>query len=212
MNWLAHLFLAEEPLRCRLGNLLADVIKGPARRTVDALLQRGLDCHRVIDRFTDSHPLFIHSSNQLSDRWARFRGIVMDIYYDHLLARSWSRFSNEPLPQFVRDFYAKATHSVQTLPSFAGEVLQSIIHVDRLGSYATLAGIEDALTKLSARITERVGQVIRLQDAMPELIKLDAILENDFKQFFPELIAHVKAWSESRPSLELAEVSPATSA
>ena len=210
MNWLAHLFLAEAPLRCRLGNLLADVIKGPARRTVDALLQRGLDCHRVIDRFTDSHPLFIHSSNQLSEKWARFRGIVMDIYYDHLLARSWSKFSAEPLPQYVRDFYSKATHSIQSLPGFAGEVLQSIIHVDRLGSYATLAGIEDALAKLSVRISERVGKVIRLQDAMPELIRLDSILDHDFKQFFPELIAHVKAWSESRPSLALAEIPTAS--
>ncbi len=78
---------------------------------------------------------------------------------------------------------------MQTLPQFAGEVLQSIIRVDRLGSYATLDGIEDALARLSVRISERVGKTIRLQDAMPELVAQEPALLIDFKQFFSRIIA-----------------------
>jgi acyl carrier protein phosphodiesterase len=194
MNWLAHLYLAEEPLPCRLGNLLADVIKGPARRTVNSLIQRGLACHRLIDRFTDAHQLVWQSQQQLSERWARFRGILIDIYYDHLLAKTWNEYHPQQLSEFVHDFYRLAGDCVQTLPQFAGEVLQSIIRVDRLGSYATLDGIEDAMARLSIRITERVGKTIRLQDALPELVAQESALMVDFQQFFPQLTQHIRKW------------------
>jgi acyl carrier protein phosphodiesterase len=194
MNWLAHLLLSEPPIECRLGNLLADVIKGQARKELSELYQQGLRCHREIDTFTDTHPVVQKSVARLPEKWSRFAGILIDIYYDHLLAREWARYCVGSLEQFTRDFYQAAAERLPELPPFAREVLEKIIDVDRLGSYRLIVGIQDALVKLSARITERVGRVVDLSAALEDLIACDAALAADFAEFFPDLQKHIRDW------------------
>ncbi|MGC4003619.1 MAG: ACP phosphodiesterase [Pirellulales bacterium] len=99
-------------------------------------------------------------------------------------------------------FTRTAHGTMSALPQFAGEVLQGIIRVDRLGMYATVEGIEDTLARLSLRIGERVGRVVRLQDALPDLLRAEPQLMQDFSRFFPELVAHVRTWIDGQPPLE----------
>lgn len=194
MNWLAHLLLSEPPIECRLGNVLGDVIKGPARREMGPLYQQGLRCHRAIDNFTDAHPLFHKSMARLPERWSRFAGILIDIYYDHLLARSWAKYCTVTLEQYTREFYHAAQERAAELPPFAREVFNAMVSVDRLGSYRWLGGIHDALVRLSARITERVGRLVDLSSAVEDLAACDAALAQDFFTFFPSLVEHVRDW------------------
>ncbi|MDX1962179.1 MAG: ACP phosphodiesterase [Pirellulales bacterium] len=194
MNWLAHLLLSDPPIECQMGNVLADVIKGHDRRDLGPLYKLGLRCHREIDNFTDSHPLFQLSVARLPACWSRFAGILVDIYYDHILAKNWAKYCGETLEQVTGQFYQAASERLAELPPFAREVLSSMIRVDRLGSYQWLGGIQDALTKLSARISERVGRAIDLAPAIKDLEALDAALTEDFSQFFPALVEHICQW------------------
>ena len=57
MNWLAHTFLSAPNVHFQLGNLLADVVRGPERDAMNEDFGRGAACHKAIDAFTDSHPV-----------------------------------------------------------------------------------------------------------------------------------------------------------
>ncbi len=102
MNWLAHLYLspADDP-EFRLGNLLADFIKGGARRELGESFQRGVRCHQAIDAFTDFHPVVQRSRTRIAARHGHFSGILIDVFYDHFLARNWPEFSAIALDDFV---------------------------------------------------------------------------------------------------------------
>ncbi|MCC0177441.1 DUF479 domain-containing protein [Waterburya agarophytonicola K14] len=104
MNWLAHLLLAESNPEVSLGNLLGDLIKGEAREALNPTLQRGLECHQAIDIFTDKHPLVKRSKQRISNEYRRFAGILIDVFYDYILANNWQHYSNVSLEEFTTSY------------------------------------------------------------------------------------------------------------
>jgi acyl carrier protein phosphodiesterase len=200
MNWLAHVYLSEPGAECRLGNLLADLVKGKARQAMSAAFLRGVACHQAVDAFTDFHPLVHRSRARLAPRWGRVGGILVDVFYDHFLARDWPRYSPVPLAEFTAGVYADLRSIQADLPAEARAGLERLIAEDRLGSYRTVAGIEDALRRVSARLAARTGRDFALGRAVVELTANDAGLAGDFAAFFPELCAHVERWRAAKPS------------
>src|SRR4026208_598678 len=106
MNWLAHLYLSEPTPAFRIGNLLPDLV--PASELVDLPgdFRRGVEQHRRIDAFTDSHPIVRRSMNRVSPPFRRFAGVLVDVFYDHILAREWNSFSSGPLSEFAQEVYS----------------------------------------------------------------------------------------------------------
>jgi acyl carrier protein phosphodiesterase len=119
MNWLAHVFLSEPDVEHRLGNLLADLVKGRDRLGMSAGFLRGTKTHQAIDAFTDSHPVAGRSRARISDEHGRFAGILVDVFYDHLLAVSWGRYCPQPLEEFTAEFYAAIGDRRLALPDEA---------------------------------------------------------------------------------------------
>ncbi len=191
MNWLAHVFLSDGEIDLRLGNLLADLVKGPDRTGMTLPFQRGMRQHQLIDIFTDSHPIVIRSRGRISSRYRRVAGILVDVFYDHFLAISWDRYSTVPLDLFLTSLYANIRASQMKLPPFAEAVLARICLEDWLGSYRHVAGIESALHRLSRRLERRVGTGFGLSSAISELESNFEGLKSDFAEFFPLLQAHV---------------------
>jgi acyl carrier protein phosphodiesterase len=60
-----------------------------------------------------------------------------------------------------------------------------------LTSYQHLSGVENALGRIDDRIKARMGDKIKLVDAMAILEREYSNLETDFNLFFPELQHHV---------------------
>jgi acyl carrier protein phosphodiesterase len=197
MNWLAHVFLSEPDAECRLGNLLADRIKGKARRGLPAGVLRGMACHQAIDAFTDFHPLVHHSKRRIRDEYDRYAGILVDVFYDHVLAREWSRYADVPLEQFTAEVYDSLRAGAATLPEELRAALERMAAEDWLGSYRHVAGIEATLRRLSARIAARLRRPVALEDAVAELTAHYDGLAEDFAGFFPELRAHITRWQGS---------------
>ena len=100
MNWLAHAFLSSADTDFRLGNLLADIVKGSDLDGMPPEFLAGVRCHRAIDSFTDSHPVPRRSRVRIAGEWGRFSGILIDVFYDHFLAVNWDRYADVPLPAF----------------------------------------------------------------------------------------------------------------
>ena len=83
MNWLAHLFLSEPSAAFRIGNLLPDLARPSELSGLSTEFIRGMEQHRLIDAFTDSHPVVRRSIARVGPEFRRFGGIFVDIYFDH---------------------------------------------------------------------------------------------------------------------------------
>jgi acyl carrier protein phosphodiesterase len=196
MNWLAHLFLAQPTVESRLGNLLGDLVKGRERDCLNADLQLGLQCHLAIDRFTDRHIIVKRSKQRISQQYRRFAGISIDVFFDHFLATNWERYSNISLKQFTTTIYESFQEYLNryTLPEYARKVIQRAIAEDWLGSYYYLSGVENTLKRISWKLTRRRNKLYDLTPIIVELQQNYAELEEDFLNFFPELMLHIDEW------------------
>ena len=191
MNWLAHVFLSEPSVEFQLGNLLADVVRGPRRDAMSAEFVRGAVCHKAIDAFTDAHPSVKRSRARLNSEHRRFSGVLVDVFYDYYLARDWQRYSGIALDAYTATFYASAERHLMDLPPDARTMLERIIRYDLLGSYARVDGVERALRRISSYLNARWGREFALDRGVRDLLAHEAEFAADFQEFFPSLQAHV---------------------
>src|SRR5688572_11794852 len=105
MNYLAHALLSHQSAEAILGALLGDFVKGPVGAEYPPAVRDAIHLHRLIDRYTDSHPVVLSSRRLVSDARRRFAPIMIDMFYDHFLARHWSDYCDTPLRQFARQVY-----------------------------------------------------------------------------------------------------------
>jgi len=193
LNWLAHVFLSEEDVEQRLGNLLADLVRGADRTAMSAGFLLGVRRHRAIDSYTDAHAVVRRSRMRIGAEHRRFSGVLVDVFYDYFLATNWLRYSSQTLQDFTSDFYADVRAHPLELPDAARTTLDRIIRYDLLGAYRTLDGVEQSLRRLSRGLTARWRREFTLERAVADLRTHEAELADDFAAFFPALQAHVAA-------------------
>jgi acyl carrier protein phosphodiesterase len=191
VNWLAHVLLSEDHIEFRMGNLLADLVKGRERKAMPVEFLRGVKQHQKIDAFTDSHPIVHKSISRIHDEYRRFAGILVDVFYDHFLALHWDRYVPVPLEAFTAGLYADIQAYPIALSNDVQWAVDRLIADDRLSLYQHIHGIEDTLQRISARIASRVGRDFALQGAITQLTENYDELADDFARFFPLLQAHV---------------------
>jgi acyl carrier protein phosphodiesterase len=191
VNWLAHVFLSEPNVEFQLGNLLADVVRGPRREAMSAEFVRGAACHKAIDAFTDAHPIVRRSRARIGSEHRRFSGVLVDVFYDYFLARDWQRYSAVALDAYTAAFYSSAGQHRMGLPTDARTMLERIIRYDLLASYARLEGVERALGRISSYLTSRWGKRFNLDQGVRDLLAHEAEFAADFHEFFPLLQDHV---------------------
>lgn len=171
------------------GGIVADYLKQPQVLLLPADVQEGVRLHRSIDSYTDSHIVVRRSIGRLSANWQWFSGIIVDIYYDHILARDWTRYSAEPLKSFTQRAYRVFEDLMPLVPDDAAANIRRLIETDRLMMYTSADGIEDTLARVSDRIEARMPKhARRLEGAMPDLLANVAGLSADFHLFYPELM------------------------
>jgi acyl carrier protein phosphodiesterase len=194
MNWLAHILLSEPTVDNRLGNLLGDLVKGKDLDILNRELRRGVDLHYTIDKFTDSHPIIRISKQRIDKEYSKFAGILIDVFYDHLLVKSWELYSSITFANFTAEIYDSFQKYPGEIPKSAREIIAQMINGDWLSSYRDLAGVENGLKRIDFRIQARMGARIKLVDAMPILEREYSNLDRDFNLFFPELQHYSQDW------------------
>jgi acyl carrier protein phosphodiesterase len=180
MNYLFHLYLSGDDPDIVTGNFMGDFVKGLLGDRYPPRLRRGIELHRRIDSFAQSQPVFTRSRLRLGREFGLYRGIMVDLYYDHFLAATWSDWSSEPLP----DYLHRMRLIVERNRSFLPERLQEIVPVifeDLLPSYREAEGVGRALSRMS----KRVKRENPLAGGGGELIKHYEALHEDFRDFLP---------------------------
>jgi acyl carrier protein phosphodiesterase len=189
MNWLAHLLLSKPDIDSRLGNLLADLVKGVERENLNDKIKEGIRYHQYTDAVTDSHAIVQRSKNRISSSYRRFAGILIDGFYDHFLAKNWQIYCNQSLDNFTAEIYTSFLAYPEPLPNYASQVIKQMAKEDWLGRYRNIEGIEYLLARLSNRFSQRRKSKtdIHLEPAIHELTNNYIDLEKDFLEFFPIL-------------------------
>lgn len=183
VNYLAHLYLAGDDDAEISGALLGDFVKGRLENlSLPPAIIDGIRLHRSIDSYTDAHPLVIQSRQRLQNR-RRVAGIIVDIIYDHFLARHWQAFAVEALDSFCQDRYERLLVHLPSYPPRLQAIVPHMAERDWLGSYAELDNVALALE----RIGRRLSQPDMLSGVHSDLQRHYSGLEQDFMDFFPEL-------------------------
>ena len=184
MNFLAHIYLSGDDDFVKIGNFMADSIRGSQYLDYPNSLQKGILLHRHIDSFTDAHPIYRKSKHRLHEKYGHYSGVIMDIAYDHFLAKNWSKYSNEKLEDYAADFYQLMQDNYEILTERTKGMLPYMIGRNWLVSYATIAGLEMILFQMDYKTKHRA----HMQEAIVEIQDFYTELESEFFQFFEELV------------------------
>jgi acyl carrier protein phosphodiesterase len=151
MNFLAHALLAGDKPALIVGGVVGDWIKGILPGTLPDDLAQGVALHRAIDNFVESHPAFNRSRSRVSPERRRYAGVLVDVFYDHLLARNWAAIHQQPLHEYCAAVYGLIRDRLHDLPASAHPGLVLMAQEDWLTSYAQIEGITDVLARMSRR-------------------------------------------------------------
>ena len=180
MNFLGHLYLSgDEPLVI-VGNFMADAVKGGRLEAFDPQVVRGIRLHRAIDSFTDIHPMHRTGRERVRTHAGRYAGVVMDLFFDHLLAERWSARHPEPLADYAQRMYALIQSHAQYLPDRTRSMLPHMVQGDWLTSYARIVSIGRALAGLARRVPG--GEV---------MVGAEQVLADHLEQYHAEFDAFI---------------------
>jgi len=183
MNLLAHALLASPDAELMLGSLIGDFVRGRIDPALPPKVRAGIALHRAIDAYTDAHADVAAARALFEPPLRRYAGILLDMWFDHLLARQWARFGEDELDAFsdrVRDLLAIDGDLV---PERMRGFIAYLDANDLPAAYRDTAVIGTALRGMSRRL-KRANP---LGEALPVLVALHAPLQKCFDAFFPAL-------------------------
>ena len=186
MNFLAHIYLSGDNDLIKIGNFMADSIRGNTYENYPTEIRKGILLHRAIDSFTDMHPVYRQSKHRLHDKYGHYSGVIMDILYDHFLAKNWATYSEIKLEDYAENFYKLLTDNLDALTDKAKGMLPYMIGRNWLVSYATIEGLEMIMFQMDHRTKNRVA----MHESIVELQQYYTEFENEFTLFFEELQKH----------------------
>jgi len=188
MNFLAHIYLSGENEGVTIGNFIADNIKGKTYEKYPPDIKKGILLHRAIDSYTDSHKIVRQSTKKLHKNHGHYSGVIVDILYDHYLAKNWKLYHDQPLDLYVANFYEMLKTNHQILPVRIKRMMPYMISDNWLLSYATVPGISRILDQMSVRVKGKSN----MNFAIVELEQYYLEFESEFTAFFEELRLYAK--------------------
>jgi len=193
MNFLAHCYLSGGSKSLLVGNFIGDFVKGRDYLDYEPGIQKGIVLHREIDSYTDQHPVCLQSKVRLRPSYRHYSGVVVDLFYDHFLAKNWSQYSGISLNQYSQWVYQTIAENQSKVPGRVSQMLTYMVRGNWLESYAEISGIDRALTGMASRTRFKSN----MENASLDLERYYSEFELEFLEFFPQVTDHVKVWLES---------------
>ena len=183
MNYLAHIYLSGTNEKLMIGNFIADSIKGNDWKGYEPDVMKGIKLHRAIDHFTDTHEIVKQSKKRLWERYRHYNAVIIDIFYDHFLAKHWSKYHDLPLSEFVDDSYDILHKYDRILPDKTKLFLKYMVKNNWLYNYQFVEGIDKVMKGMANRASFNSG----MEYATEELEEYYDDFSDDFESFFPHL-------------------------
>lgn len=183
MNFLAHIYLSGNDDLIKIGNFMADGIRGKDYENYPPKIKTGILLHRFIDSYTDSHPVFRQSTKRLHEKYSHYSGVIVDMFYDHFLCKNWSNYSDENLGDFVQNFYTSLRDNYTVLTDKTKNLLPYMEKGNWLYNYQFLDGLEVILSQMDYRTKNKS----KMRYAIAELKEHYSEFETEFTLFFENL-------------------------
>ena len=193
MNFLAHFYLSGSSPSLLVGNFLGDFVKGKQYLKYEPPVIKGILLHREIDTYTDGHAVVHQSKRRLVPKYGHYAGVIVDMFYDHLLAVNWHKYSSVPLARFAQFSYNVLQRGVHILPDNASRMMYYMRKNNWLVSYAELEGIDTALQG----IAKRTKFESKMEQSVDDLKDHYHAFEKEFNMYFPLLVAHAEAFKKA---------------
>jgi len=190
MNHLAHCFLSFGNEDLLVGNFSGDFVKGSAWKNYPAQIQAGLLLHRSIDAFTDEHERVRANVARLRPYAGRYAGPVHDILADHLLARHWALFTEEPFEVFAEKTYRSLERRIADMPPVLQERTPHLVAGRFLHGYQHRAGLEWVFQRFARRLPPEFAP----QALVGYFFENVEVFSANFDAFFPELVDHARGF------------------
>ena len=186
MNHLAHALLADAGgIEFALGSALGDFVRGRPDPTWPLARQAGLRFHRAIDAFTDAHPEVVAARSLFTPPMRRYAGIVLDVWFDHLLVLDWERYpTDESLARFSRRWLGMLDAHITELPMSLRAFVAWMHAHDLPAGY----GEETTLDAVFHALALRLSRPSPVAEALPMLLARSGTLQRHFDAFFPDLV------------------------
>lgn len=192
MNFLAHALLSGTQPAMIVGGVAGDWIKGPLPGPLPQDIARGVALHRAIDHHVETHPAFCRSRERVSTGRRRYAGILVDIFYDHLLASDWRNVHTMPLPEYTSSVYGMIASRMDALPADAHPALRMMAEQDWLASYATMEGIASVMMRMSRRVRHPEMLAQAEQELLADMDGFTA----DYREWLAYITGYCQEWRE----------------
>ncbi len=186
MNHLAHALLAAPGDDRMLGSLVADFLRGGIDPALAAGIREGIALHRSVDAWTDAHPEVVAARALFAPPYRRYAGILVDIWFDHLLARDWPRHAAGSLPDFSRQVQALLRQRAAELPPRMHAFARYLALNDLPAAYAS----RPVIGSVFEGVSQRLSRANPVASALHAIEAVAAPLQRHFEAFFPALVQH----------------------
>jgi acyl carrier protein phosphodiesterase len=177
-----------------IGNFIGDFVRG--RNLTEQFTRNialGIELHREIDEFTDSHRVVLESKKRLRPKYRHYAPVIVDVFYDHFLAIHWNDYHKMPLAAFAANAYYELEQRKDILPERVLYLLPYMIRGNWLVNYSNTEGIHRALSGMA----QRTPYESKMEEATADLKKYFTEFDKEFLAFFPELVAMSKSFIHS---------------
>ena len=199
MNFLAHIYLSGNDEEIIVGNFIGDYVKGKEYLYYPEKMRQGILLHRYIDTFTDKHPIPKQSRRRIISNYEKYSGIIVDIFYDYILASEWDKHYQGPLNKYVDDVYDILKKYYFTLPPGIKIWFPNFLRNNWLLTYSSIEGIKKVLQRMSSRtsLPEHTEFAIRM------LIEHEEEFRNEFNEFLPIIMDYIRKEHDIKPGVLL---------
>lgn len=167
---------------------MGDTLHGHKPEEFPDDIRKGILLHRAIDSFTDSHPVFRQSTKRLHPAYHHYAGVIVDIFYDHFLAKNWAKYHDMSLEDFAAHFYRLLEQNTGVITERTKNIMPHMIAHNWLASYATIDGIARILAQMDHRTKYKSG----MGNSVKELQEFYTEFEEEFTLFFEDVQAFAK--------------------
>lgn len=185
--------------------MLGDFVRGGMDTSeLPPAAQRGIQMHRFIDQYMDGLPEMAELRQRFNPPFRRYAGIIIDMAFDHQLARRWTEYSSISLPQFDREVRELLAQYDDLLPA---ELKGFMRYADRRGLFAAYQQKDEILFSLTGlgRRLSRSNPLHRVDEIWDEL---EDAFARGFSDVFPQVQTAVTGWIAARIAGVLPDAGP----
>lgn len=188
MNFLAHAYLSGEDPLIQIGNFLGDFVKGSDYLKYPEKIKKGIMMHRSIDAFTDQHPIVKLGKARFDEKYHRYSGVLMDLLYDHFLAKDWYNFHRLPLHDYVNVIHNNLLNHFDIYPERLKSYLPTFMKERWIERYVGLEGLRDVCDVMSQTTT----LPNETNFAMEVIVDNYENYRKEFYEFFSQIIDYTE--------------------